>query len=335
MRLLLCFVVFGFTEIVIAQGKKKEFELLVPNHIISNSLYRSIGFIDSRDDTTNLGSVQTGALNHPTKVIAKIPLAIQVSKLLDSLISPNAKDGALLLQVRKFRFAELTNFSENGYCYFRAILYSKNEKYFLKLKSIDTVVKVESLGDVTKSLFKKTNRMITEFIASSLLRLPDDTTTYSISNIRNLDSIEKRKIVLYNTDTFKDGIYNSYSSFSSQLPDMGVTAVIEENKLKKVKAIHKNGKEEDRNENDIYAVVFLGIPYIHSDYGYYPLKKVNDNFYYIGKVKVNPKTSSVIGASLAFGVIGAAVVNANSTAMFELKLDYIKGNFIRVKEITK
>ncbi len=82
----------------------------------------------------------------------------------------------------------------------------------------------------------------------------------------------------------------------------------------------------------MYAFVYKGQPFVATEYGYYPLQKINDDFYFTGKAKVTANTGDVIAASLFFGIIGGLIAS-NSEATFEMKIDHLNGGFIRLKEI--
>ena len=101
--------------------KIKEFEILIPENQIKNSLYDSIDFNDARTDQKNLGFVQLGAFNRQAEVIPKFPFASQLKKILQAFTDSSAKSGALLFQLRQFKFAEVTGpMSETGYWNFKA-----------------------------------------------------------------------------------------------------------------------------------------------------------------------------------------------------------------------
>lgn len=334
MRLLFFIILVLAFNVMRSQEREKDFELTpLKKHYISKSLYNTISLIDTRDDTTDIGIVQTGALNKATRVVPKTPLARQFSNLLDSIITPEAAQGHLLLQIRKFSFAELTDFAEYGYCHFRAVLYTKNDSAFRRLTAVDTVISLETQGDITKSLFKQSTAMIVNFIGSKLSLIPADTTIYSLNNIIKIDSVEKSMFPLYNTANFTDGIYYSFTAFRSQVPDKAVSAVINNNELTKIRAIEKNGDKKKIYEDDTYAIVFKGVPYIRTDFGFSVLKKASDDFYFVGEVKVTPSSGAVVGSFLAHGVIGAAITTARASAIYEVKLDHINGKFIRIREM--
>jgi hypothetical protein len=101
-----------------SQSRTEDFEIGSPELKVSNSLYTTIQYVDSRYDTTSMGIVQLGAFNRKARVVPKIPFATQLTNTVHALIDNTAKDGELLFQFRQFNFAEVTGaVSEKGYCY--------------------------------------------------------------------------------------------------------------------------------------------------------------------------------------------------------------------------
>ena len=316
-----------------AQNTTREFEISLPETIIQNSLYHAIEFLDSRTDTSQLGIVQLGAFNNQAKVISKIPFSTQLGNVMRSLTDSTAKNGELLFQLRQFNFAEISGaVSEKGYCYLRAELYSKNDNDYRKIASIDTCVLIKAM-DVTKALFKSGSQLLTNLIADNLLKDAHESDAYSLRNIVKIDSLEKRKIRVYNIDTYTDGLYYSYESFKNQVPDKQITVETKKDgSISNVKISDDNNLMVKVKSKDVYSVIYKGQPFIASDYGYYPLKKENDEFYFTGKAKVAGNSSDVMAAGFFFGVAGALLA-VNVKATFEIKLDHINGGFIHCREI--
>ena len=332
-RISLAFFLTFFNIIPIAaQDRTEDFKISLPDQKVANSLYKSISFIDTRYDTSNMGIVQVGAFNRKVRVVPKKHFAAQLVSVLNSLTDSSAQNGELLLQLRQFNFAEITGaFSEKGYCYLRAVLYAKAGGYFQKINYIDTVIVVKSM-DVTRAMFRNGSKVITNFISSSLHNTADSLTQYSYADLMNIDSIEKRKIPAYNSSSFKDGLYISFQSFMNQTPDKEAMIEMKKEKLNTVKAPDTTGKLVKVKSKDIYAVVYKGQPFIATEYGYYPLSKINDDFVFTGKAKVTANTADVIAASFFFGIIGGLIAS-NDNATFEMKIDHINGGFIRIREI--
>jgi hypothetical protein len=309
----------------------KDFEIALTKQKVKHSLYKTIQFVDSRYDTTNMGMVQIGAFDRRAMVVATIPISTQLTAVINSLTDATAKDGELLLQLRKLHFVEITGVtSQNGSVFLRAILYSKKGDSYQKITSIDTVVTVD-FRELTKVLLKDAGKLITNLIADNLLQQasPD---LYSLNDIISIDSIEKRKIKLYNTAEYADGLYSSYKSFMDQVPDKQLIVEMENGKITSLKALKDNGKEIKVKEKDIYSIVYKGQPYIETDYGFYPLQKRNDDFYFIGKAKITANGGDVMAASALLGIAGA-IVASSSEGTFEMKIDHINGRPVHIRRI--
>lgn len=314
-----------------AQIRTQNFAFNLPEQKVTNSLYNRISFIDSRFDTLSVGIIQRGLFNEKVKQIPKPSFSTQVNDVLNALIDSSAKDGELVLHIRQFNFAEITSsFSERGYCYIRAELFSKNEGQYKILSRIDSVVIVKAT-DVTIQLLKKSSQALSSFIENNLLKSSADSIYYSLNDIIKIDSIEKIKIPVYNTSVYKDGLYKTFSAFSNQVPDNQITAKIKGENISNIKIASDSG-ESTISKKDIYAIVYLGIPYISTEFGYYPLKKIESDFYFTGKAKTTANSGDVVAASIFFGLIGGLIAS-NTNAIFEMKIDHLSGGFIRLKEI--
>lgn len=83
----------------------------------------------------------------------------------------------------------------------------------------------------------------------------------------------------------------------------------------------------------VYAVIFQDRPYISTKYGYYPLLKRGNDFYFTGKAS-DYTNSDVVTAEIFFGILGGLIAQS-ATSVFEMKLDHLSGGFIRIKEISQ
>src|ERR1700744_42450 len=84
-----------------AQLHTKDFTIVLPAQKIHNSLYNTIVLVDSRSDTSSLGTAQTGVFNRKASVIATPALRTQLTGVLNALTDSTAQNGELLLQVRE------------------------------------------------------------------------------------------------------------------------------------------------------------------------------------------------------------------------------------------
>jgi hypothetical protein len=324
-----------FSSIGASAQHKVFFENNLSKIKVKNSLYNSIKLLDSRADT-NLGFVQTGAFNRTAKVVTKQSLAKEVSHIFNSLVDTSAAKGEMLLHLRQFSFAELTTgMSESGYFAFQADLYAQKKDQYQLISSIDTLFHLRSSIDVTNALLRTGSDTLTGFIQDNLLKQPTGTTAFSYSDLLHIDSIEKLAIKVYNTTIYTDGLYLSYNSFKNQIPDKEIIVTSPYLYPGNVKALDEKGKLKDVKLNKTYAVVYKGSPYIVTQYGFYPLKKENNEFLFTGQAKVSANIGSVIAASAMFGILGALIANGGDDATFEMKIDHRNGMLIKLKEITE
>ncbi|MGE8428748.1 MAG: hypothetical protein ACN6O7_12755 [Sphingobacterium sp.] len=131
-------------------------------------------------------------------------------------------NGELLMRLEKFCIAELTGaFSEKGFLDFRAILFSKEANgEYLQLTRVDTAIVVKGM-DVTKATLSRASELVNNLIFDALTKEVETTKSYNRSQIENYDDIQKKQLALYNTSTYKDGLYRSYGEFSRQTPSGG------------------------------------------------------------------------------------------------------------------
>lgn len=316
-----------------SQDLKKEFEIVIPNSKIHNSCYNSIEFIDSRVDKSKLGFVDIGLLNKRATIVFKTPIQNQVDLLFNSIIDKKALNGKIVFQLKQLYFIEHRyTTSEIGYCNFKAILYSKNEVTYQKIESIDTIIFVRSAIDVTLPLLKSGSDIINEFIWKNLSKESRFPEQYSYNDILNIDSVEKRKILVYNTDKFNDGLYTNYVSFSNQKPDKEIIVnTKKDGTISKVETFNKEQKLIKIKSKNIYAIVYNGKPYIATQYGYYPLVKRNDNFYFTGDINTS-NSDKIVAASYYMGLMGALLATTDHST-YLVKIDHNKGKFILEREI--
>ncbi|WP_429382652.1 hypothetical protein [Mucilaginibacter sp. UYCu711] len=206
----------------------------LPQKKVVNSLYNKITLIDIRPDTEHMGMIQTGVFNKPTVVVAKEPLNNQLNNILAALIDNTAKSQQIVLQLRRLDFAEVTGaISEKGYFFLNAQLFAKATDGYKRIGTIDTVAKVSAM-DVSNALLKKGGEILSNFIAENLSKQPSSY-SYNYDAIEKVDSIEKSKLTVYNSNIYTDGYYLTYTSFSNQIPDGQIVVDGDEVKPGKVK----------------------------------------------------------------------------------------------------
>lgn len=332
--LLTCCMICYFLPAQSQKRREEKYTIALPEQRVTGSRYNQLLFIDGRADTSNMGIVQLGAFNKKAFVVPAFPLDQQLHDIFNHLIDSSAAAGECVFLLRQFSFAEITKaMSEKGYCYLRAALFAKTGNGYQKIGAVDTVVVVSSM-DVTRPMFRRGNRAIHEFIGQNLPKAPQDSLLYSLADLHAIDSVEKRRIPLYNTGAYTEGVYATYEAFKQQKPDRpGAGIETDKEGLMVVKAINEKGKKEKIKSKDLYAVVKDGIPYIATEFGYYQLDHRMDDFYFIGKTKVAASQGDIMAASMFFGLMGGLLASQPVEALFEMKIDHVGGGFIRLKEV--
>ncbi|MPQ47791.1 hypothetical protein GCQ56_12340 [Marinifilum sp. N1E240] len=319
---------------LLGQNSTKDFSITVPENKVSNSLYSKIELLDCRIDTSHLGVVQVGMLNRKAKVIPEVSLSSQLNDIMSEIIDSSALNGELLFQIRKLSFAEITKAtSEKGYFYLRAVLYSKQGERYHKLSDIDTLSIVKGM-DVTKKIFRTGSKVMTDFISQNLNKEVKDLESYSYHEIVKLDSCEKRKLKLYNTKNYKDGLYYTFGSFRDQEPDNEVFVKRRKDlSIASVKVHDEFNQLVKVKSKNIYAIVEDGQAYIATKYGYYNLCKSDDYFYFVGDVEATANSADVVAAGAFFGVLGGLLASGARGTKYFIVIDHINGGFILYKEI--
>ena len=311
------------------------FDIQAPSHKkdlpayskISNCLYKKIDFLDCRDDTTYIGTVNTGLLRHEAKLKLRMPFQPQLQALVDSLTDSSASNGELLFQLRDFHFVEEM---ATRYCYLQVGLYAKMQDHYQRLAILDTVMVVPN-NNVTGVVQFLGSRILTDFLGNELWRKPVDSAAYQLQEILQYDSIEKSRIPLFTTTQYVDGIYNSYYSFSRQQPDrQGQIKADKKGEITRVAAQDSAGKLTKLKSKNQYALVYGGKPYVATEYGYYPLEKLHNSLIFIGNVRVAASQGDVNGAGLAFGLVGSLLATGGYEARYEMAIDPVSGRFVHM-----
>ena len=324
-------LLFFLTKGLFGQDLVREFELFPPKYKIHNSLYNKIDFLDSRGDSSRIGIVLAGLLkNHDAKFILKTPFLPQVQRLMNALTDSSAAEGELLFQLKQFNFIEA---SGTRYCYLGAALYVKKEQGYLGLSVLDTVI-VVTAANVGKILTNAGNKIIANFIARGLLLQANEGVLYNMSSLENIDSVEKSHIPVYLATSYTDGIYLTYESFKNQRPEMkGQVDIKRDGSISSVKITDSLGKKIKLRSKSLYAVIAGGHPYIATEYGYYPLQKINDNFFFTGDIKIAASNQDIVSGELGFGLLGAGLAAMGSKARYDMIIDHLNGRFFHLREI--
>jgi len=307
------------------------FEIVPPKNKVTQSLYNTVEFLDSRGDTSHIGTISVGLLkNRDAMLKLKTPFQQQLSGLITELTDSTARDGRLLFQLKQFDFVETYG---TRYCYLGAALYAKQDAGYKRLSILDTILIVR-IPDVAKAIQKEGNKIISDFVSKGLLLQPADTTLYPIEVVENIDSVEKRQIPVYNTTAYSDGLYTSYASFKNQAPDMqGLVALNKDGSVSSVKMVDSAGKKIKLKSKSLYAVITKGKLFIATEYGYYSMQKISDNFYFTGNVRVAASSGDISTGQIAFGLVGAALASSGNEARYDMIIDHLTGKFIHITRL--
>lgn len=324
-----------------SQKRTEDFSISFPDKKLDKSYYKNIKLIDARIDSTSMGIVQKGAFNAKARVVPTANLNDQFQNLLNHINGENTEDGTIVMYLKQLYFAEITGaFSEHGYCYFQAYLFAKNEDgTYSYLDKIDSVIDHSSM-DVTKATMKKGSEMVSDFISRNVSKKAIQTDRYTFNDIKNFDAIEKQRLSLYNSAELKEGIYPDYNSFKNQQPsERTISTAKFYGKTTKIIKLYETveGKEKEIKKNEAFAIVYEGSPYIYLpvENAFVKAEKKDGDFYFTGKIKSTAKTGDVVLASAFFGIIGGLIASESTSVPFELKLDYVNGGFIPIKEVKK
>ncbi len=316
-----------------AQDLTRVFDISPATSRVRHSLYQTIGFVDSREDTSMIGIVQVGLLkNKDATLRLKSPVLPQLVKLVESLTDTTAANGGLLFQLRDFGFVQTHG---TRYCRMAADLYSKKGAMYTRISTLDTTMIITG-GDVSKIIQKEENKIIADFVARGLLQQPTDSMSYDLAGITNIDSIEKRRIPVYNTASYVDGIYMTYASFGNQLPDrQGMIDARKDGSISSVKMLDPGGNKIKLKSKNVYAIVNKGQIFIATEYGYYPVQKYNDRLIFTGDVRDAASNGDVAGGQFALGLVGAALARSGNQNTYDMRIDHRNGRFIRLRLIPK
>ena len=336
--LIFALLITGFT---FSQNRIEDFQVTLPETKVPNSLYKTLKLVDARIDSTNMGIVQKGAFNAKAKVVPTVSLRKQLQSVLDAQNGTDAQNGEMLLYLKQFSFAEVTGaVSEKGYCYVQGFLFGKNaDGTYSPLDKIDQVILHSSL-DVTKATMKKGSEMISNFIAKNATKTPATADKYTYAEIKNYDQIVKGKYPLYANSTLTDGLYTGFESFRNQIPASETFTSVkfgpDNSKIIKIYT-NQTGKDKEIQKDQYYALIDKGIPYIYSDLdnGFLKMNRGEGNeLYYQARAKATAKTGNVVMASAFFGIIGGLIAS-DTSAKFDMKLDYLNGAPIPIREVKK
>lgn len=343
MRYAWLFIIINSFFYTLRSQNTEYFHLNQPNYKAHASLYNSVDFIDSREDTSDFGKVYSRTARRLLPAQPQIDFYTQFNWLLANFTDSTAKPNELLVQLRKFKFFEFGDGIYNcGYCTLRLDLYSRKENGYIKIARLDTVIYLEEVKNITTSLFDATSEAINDFVFIHLAKIPDSQPVLMRPEIMSIQKTEKQNMPLYNNTSYKNGVYFSYQSFKNQVPDFAIAGIYKnQGEIEKLFIVTKNQKIIKRNVNIAYAFVYEDKPYMIGDFGCYLMEKRDDGFYFAMKATVIADRTSmalakgfgyVLGGRLGLA-IGQNIAKNSAKGLFETKLDHVDGSFIVLKRI--
>ena len=308
------------------------FEFITPRNKPVKSLYGTIDFLDSRQDTSMIGILGLTDNGAVAKLVLASPVAPQLTNMLNALTVAPSGDGRLLLQLKRFSFAEK---ERARYCYLSAMLYAHKDDRFTLLSALDTTLVIKA-SFVRGELIKDASVMLGNFMAKSIA-LPPDTgaPSFDSAGLARIDSIRKSQIPAYNASAFTEGFYSDYRAFMRQTPDLKGHVYTRKGGALDFRV--QDNKWNNSGDKHIFAFVYNGTPYIVTHVGFYPLRKEDDDFYFTGELRVAPsnreRTGRQILGGVMFGATGALVAreSASDRAMYRVLIDYTTGEFIHLE----
>lgn len=303
-----------------SQGTDSTFEWTAPKSSPRKSGYKLIAFLDSRQDTSCVGNYTLEAGGRPTKLVLNTPVGPQLEAILNSYTDASSGFGALLFQLKRFSFAET---QRTAYVYLAATLYALKDNGYVPLLNLDTTLVIDGPSNFKPALVYASNEVIDNFIARGIVLTPVDTVVYSYEDVQHIDSLRKRRLRAYNTGTYAEGFYSDYAAFKDQTPDLQGEVKLRGDGGMAI-TLHSAGWTEPRGKKHIFAVVYKGIPYIVTHFGYYPLHKEGDDFYFSGRLNVAGTPPN------PFGVFSANAADADKR-YYRVLIDYTSGEFIHIK----
>lgn len=291
------------------------------------SLYGSLTFMDSRQDTASIGFLDSGS-RKIVRAVLKTPVQGQLTELLIANSGPNSGDAALLFQLRRFSFAE-TRGTRN--CYLEATLYGRHGDGYCRIADLNTMIPINTPRALYSALQTDVNEIINDFFRQSIVMPPDFSETYTLDEIRRIDSVEKQRLPLYNTTAYTEGCYSTYDAFKAQKPDaVGDVITNSDGSIADVDVHFRLWKPE--RSGRIFALVYKGVPYVVTDYGFAALKKEGDEFYFTARLRIDATAGQVfLGQLMSSDDDTNYMEAAGDKRTFLVLLDHQTGRFIHLK----
>jgi len=312
-------IVYFLSVSYTAEANSIVYYLQVPKYKIANSLYSELSVYDGRESGVNLGVVKKGISKTKHIIASKTPISDQIENMFDkSLERETAQAGKLVLHLLNFDLALLSNaLYDRGYFDFKAILYEKKGENLSFIAAIDKKISINE-SDVYTRLFYKSNEIVADFITANVYKKSQGAGSIHLNDLINHDDYLKSHLPLYRDQNLKDGVYESWESFKYQTPNYQLLHTREEQRnFDKVYYLNAKGKKEKIKPKNVYAYVHNKKAYIVTKSGNYPLSKMNNDFYFEGKL-------------FQYRNAGSVIKDVDHKKPYRLKLDTVDGSFIKI-----
>lgn len=310
------------------------FELIMPDTIVSGSLYNRIECLDELSGKPNFGYIQMSALSSYKPIVDQVPIQTQLDTLMQRITDETAQKQTLLLQLRILDFNQDNN---NVSCRLRFSLYIIKADHYSYLNTLDTTITAKP-----KEILNEASYAITDYILANLKYMPEKDDFYTIHKIHEIEWNEKENTPVYKAETYKDGIYFSFKSFASQQPDEEKMQVkIKDESIKSVEVMNKEkDKWEKIKSESIFAIIVGGKPYVVDDKKYYPVYKEHNNLMFVAEKPVGSVISpanggfSISTGSYGTGIGGGVAIRIGSRPKEKVTymIDHLNGTFLFVEK---
>lgn len=315
------FILALITFLNVSANDNITFHLVVPDMPkVTNSLYSSVLFLDDRP-----------AFEFEAVSIDKVSFNSQLNSLMRKITDNTSQGGVLFFQLRHLRF------DKDKKAHLRVSLYEKEGEDYYLIKTVDEsmpVLKSKESGEIV-------SKAIAEIISRHLTSAYSDPKPYFLDELQNIAFFEKENLALYNTDTFEEGIYNTFSDFINQTPsERTIFPKFKDNELKEIRIINPlNDKERKVSPAQIYAVVLDGRPFIALEKKFVPLQKIEDDFYFEdesknSRVGIAPSFAVGIGSGgYRGGGIGIGIMTHTQKIKILFRMDHLTGGLLPVSVV--
>ncbi len=341
-----CLIYFFIQAFAFSECFAADVEYLHLNYSLKpvHSPFTSVIVIDKRESDQLLGFVQKGAFNKVTPIKFNGNLCDSLSAFFTSDENGIPYRSLVILFYELFLNEKTGGLSESGRMQLAMRLFSNDETgKFRELYTIDSVINVNAM-DVTKKLlnsFSEQLGKIASHISENPVNFLPNAPGYFIDEFTQIDSLEKLRIPIYNTDQFKPGLYVDYDHFKRNEPDTSyITLDTTELNVKVYQWDSKRKKKYRIDYATVYAACDGNTMVKATKVGFYIMNKIGFDFYFRGQTSfsiASNNNSGLAAATLAFGLIGYAIVSGmnKSESIFQYKINYRKGNSIPLLKLQK